>query len=248
MLAKLSEFVVENMPQRTLRMTLLVLSMVSILMLAGAFYLGEQAAYSGMRLDPERYHAMQEELPALREQLAQLQGENQAQQTRAGVDKAALELLRKDLAAQEEQIASLEEGLRFYRSLMAPGEIAQGLSLRPLELVATAEEGTYAFRIVAQQEARKHNLLRGELTAELHGVEAGEEVVYPLAALSEDIEGERIVLRFRYFQSIEGTLRLPAGFEPQGLWVTASAREPSKMDVEERFPWRLKERFSNVGG
>ena len=247
MFRQILELILDYIPLRSLRMAVLVCGLVALLMLAGAFYLGERAAYSGMRLDPDLYRAMQKEIPRLRARLETLQVDAEVQRTRASVDQSALEMVRKDMAAQEEQIASLEEGLRFYRSLMAPGEIAQGLSLRPLELVSTDEAGRIAFRIVAQQEARKHDLLGGDLTAEVLGTKDGAEISYPLSELSEDIEKDPIALRFRYFQSIDGTLVLPDGFEPRWVHVLATARSPHKAQVEERFPWRVRARFTSVG-
>ncbi len=247
MLTRISELVVEEYTQRRLRMLLLVSGLVAMLLLAGAFYLGEKAAYSGMGIDPGQYHFLQEEVPRLQARIASLESELAVQRTRAAVDASALEMVRKDLAVQREEIASLEEGMRFYRSLMTPGEIAQGLSLRPLELVTLEGERQFAFRIVAQQESRKHSQLEGKLKVEIFGVEAGADTSYPLSALSGDVEGESIELRFRYFQSIEGVLTLPQGFEPVGVSVEATASQPRKMEARDRFAWEPKDRFVSVG-
>jgi hypothetical protein len=163
------------------------------------------------------------------------------------VDRRSLELVRKDIAAQKEQIAALEEGLRFYRSLMAPGEIAQGLSLREIEIIARAEPRRYAFRVVAQQEALNHQLLKGELRAEIYGTGREGKVTYSLADLSDDLDGESVPLRFRYFQAVEGEISLPDDFQPDGISVFASSRTPRKAEVTESYPWLVKERFTHVG-
>ena len=220
--------------------------LLAVVLLAG-FYLGQRAAYSGMGLDPQIYRAMQQDLVESEAVMAQLRAELDVQQARHEMDQQALELVRREIAAQKEQIAAQEEGLRFYKSLMAPGEIAQGLSLRPPELVALEEPGQFAFRIVAQQEARKHSLLKGDLSAVLNGELADQEVSYSLAALSDDLEPGKVPLRFRYFQSIEGELRLPEGFEPRSVDLVATATAPRKMEVREQFPWQLQEKFTHVG-
>lgn len=227
------------------RLGLAVLVVVALLLVA--FYLGERAAYSGMGLSPELYRAMKTELPRLQEELVAVETELEVQRTRNQVSEQALEMVRREIAEQKEQISSLEEGLQFYRSLMAPGEIAQGLSVRPLELVATEQAGQFAFRIVAQQEALKHSQLKGQLSAEVVGVLGEQQVSYSLADLSDDVDGEAVTLRFRYFQSIEGTLVLPEGFEPRSVSLVATATTPRKMEVREIFPWQVKERFTHVG-
>lgn len=222
------------------------LLLLALVMVAG-FYLGRSAAYSGMGLDVEVYRAMEAEIPPLRAEIARLEGELEVQRTRHEVDQQALEMVRGEIAAQKDQISALEEGLRFYRSLMAPGEIAQGLSLRPVELIALDKPNRFAFRIVAQQEARKHALLKGDLSVDVTGVLEGEQVSYPLADLSQDVDGLDVPLRFRYFQSIEGELELPEGFEPGSVNLVATASSPRKAEVRVQFPWQLQERFTHVG-
>ena len=233
--------------QRRLRLLVLVGALVTVLILSLGFWLGQRAAYSGMGIDPESYRQLQEQLPAVQEEALALTQELEVQRTRHEVDRRALELVRGDIAAQKEEISSLEEGLRFYRSLMAPGEIAHGLSLRAIELVSLSQAGRYAFRIVAQQEARKHDTLRGELYAEVFGKRDGEQVNYPLAELSDDLEGSVVPLRFRYFQAIEGELTLPEGFTPEGVNVVASAKSPRKVEVREQYSWQVQERFTHAG-
>ena len=195
--------------QRRKQLLILVPAVVAALVLGLGFYLGQRAAYNGVGMDPESYRVMQLELSVAREQLQTLEGDLDVQGTRHEVDRRALEMVRRELAGQKERIADLEEELRFYQSLMAPGEIAQGLSLRAIELVARQEPGRYAYRIVVQQEARKHELLKGTLYVEVVGLLGEEQVIYPLSELSADLEEAEVALRFRYFQSIEGELVLP---------------------------------------
>lgn len=229
------------------RLAIFALTLVLGVMLAIGFYLGQLAAYDGMGAEPRSYRAMQEELIAVRSALVAADHERAIQQTRNEVDRQSLELVRKELAGQKEQIAGLEEGLAFYRSLIAPGEIAQGLSLRDIELVAGDGEREFFFRIVVQQEARKHQLLQGEMSIVLAGELGGELVEYPLAELSEDIEAGGLPLRFRYFQSVEGRLTLPEGFSPALVSVVARTTAPRKLEVDKEFPWQLDERFTHVG-
>jgi hypothetical protein len=228
-------------------MVILALALAAALVLSAGFVLGRQAAFSGVGIDPQRYRTQAKTLEDARAEQAELNHQLGVLTARHDVDRAALELVRQELAGQREQIAGLEEGIRFYRSLMAPGEIAQGFSLRKIELVAREEPGRYGFRIVAQQEARKHTPLQGELYAEVSGQQAGEPRSYPLAELSADLESTVLPLRFRYFQSIEGDLLLPEGFEPQAVSVVATLSAPDKAEAREQYPWQVQEKFTHVG-
>lgn len=232
---------------RRKRVFILVITMALALALTAGFYLGEHAAYDGLGAKPKRYRAMQADLVVLRRALAARETELAIQGTRYEVDRQALELVRKDMAAQQEELAALEEGLAFYRSLLTPGEIAPGLSLREIELVAGERPRHFLFRIVVQQEARKRDLLKGELSVTVRGKRAGVAVEYSLAQLSDDVEVGGVSLAFRYFQSVEGDITLPEGFEPQELTVVAKTSGARRLEASQEFPWKLDERFTHVG-
>ncbi|MEM1113410.1 MAG: DUF6776 family protein [Pseudomonadota bacterium] len=232
--------------RRRRRLLVVVFALIGLLLLGAGLYLGQRAAYTGLGIDVDEYRGLKKSLPAAEAEITRLAGELEVSRTRHSVDRDALEMVRREIAEQKEQIAGLEEGLQFYRSLMAPESIAQGLSLRPMELVSQGE-GLYAYRIVAQQEARKHSILRGELYVEIFGRQEGEIVTYPLASLADDLDNNSHKLRFRYFQSIEGELALPPGFEPTAVIVVARSESPSKTEIREEFPWQTNERFTHVG-
>jgi hypothetical protein len=239
--------VVRRYHPRHQQIVVVVATLVAALVLGLGFFLGRAAAFSGVGIDPVQYRRQAAELAETREALVARERELGMLDTRHQVDRAALELVRRELAEQKEQIAGLKEGIRFYRSLMAPGEIAQGFSLRTIELVARDEPHRFGFRIVAQQEARKHTPMLGELYAEVHGQLDGESRSFPLAELSNDLEDTILPLQFRYFQSIEGELVLPAGFEPQHVSVVATISSPRKVEVREQYAWQLQEKFTHVG-
>lgn len=236
-----------NNQQRRIRLLVLALGLLLLLVLGAGFYLGQHAAYSGMGIDPEVYRAMQEELPQARERSRALAAELDVERTRHEVNRGALEILRREMAGQNEHVADLEEALQFYRSLMAPGEINQGLSLRAPELVAREEERRFGFRIVAQQEARKHQLLKGSLAVEVFGLQGRDPVSLPLSQLWDQADAEALALRFRYFQAIEGEITLPEDFVPRGLRIVATATTPRKVEVRADYPWQVQERFTHVG-
>lgn len=233
--------------RRRRRIVLLAALVAALLLLVGIF-LGQRAAYSGMGIEPAHYRQMEVELPQLRAEKDQLEQTLVVQQTRTEVDRNALEMLRSELAGQKEHIADLEEALRFFRGLMAPEQVErQGLGVRPIELLAQEQAGSFAYRLVVQQEARKHQTLTGELAVMVVGTQAGEPVSLPLAELDNSLESNTLALRFRYFQSIEGVMQLPSGFEPERVEVQASSNKPRKQQLRESFDWRLKERFTHVG-
>ncbi len=100
------------------RETRLLLGILTI-----AFFLG--LGYSlGQRGNPSELS--QPAAPDVAEELTALRDNFEAQRVQHQLDIATLEIVRKEIAAQQDQISQLEEGLQFYKSLMAPEEITQG--------------------------------------------------------------------------------------------------------------------------
>ena len=239
----------QNSRGRTL--IVLVGTLTGALGLSGGFYLGQRAAFGVLGAEPLSYDAMQAELVTAQGALRTLNAELDIQRTRHEVDRRALELVRQEMSAQQNQIEGLEEGLGFYRSLITPGEVTRtGLVLREVEVVAAEGGRDFRYQIVVQQEAGKHEMLKGRLSVMVFGLQGGERVEYSLAELGEEgeqSEGDAFQLRFRYFQAVVGEITLPEGFEPLGLTVVASSRTPRKLEVQEEFPWQVQERFTHVG-
>lgn len=233
--------------QQRRRALVLAVTMGSIVLLASGYYLGRRSAYGEMGIDPERYRSMLLDLPGTQLELELVSDELQVQQARNEVDRQALEILRSEIAGEKIRVADLEEMLRFYKGVMDPGDGEQGLSLRAVELVSLGDADRFAYRIVLQQAARKHLLLKGKLIAEVFGVKGGEQLSYPLKELSAGGDSKAFVLSFRYFQSVEGELTLPPGFEPRGISLVATTSSPRKSEVRAEFPWRVQEKFTHVG-
>jgi hypothetical protein len=233
--------------ERRRLIVVIVVTLVLALVLEAGFYLGQHAAYSGMGAKPKNYKAMQAQLVAVQNALKSRDAELAIQRTRHDVDRQALEMVRKEMAGQKEEISGLEEGLAFYRSLISPLEISPGVSLRGLELMAGDQPRQYFYRIVVQQEARTHEQLRGSLSVVIAGERGGRPVEYSLAELSEDFKGGGAVLQFRYFQSVDGQLVLPEGFDPASIRVEARTQKPHEFAIKEEYPWQLEERFTHVG-
>jgi hypothetical protein len=230
-------------PWRLLAVGVLLVSLAG----AAGFRLGQRALPGHLGAEPGEAASLEAELLAAHQEMRSLRGKLDLERTRHEISRRALEMVRSEIASQKEQIADLEEGLSFYKGLMAPGESAAGLSLRAMEIVGREEPGRFAYRILVQQEARKHSLLEGELHVEVFGSLLNQELSYSLAELSDDVDRDAIALRFRYFQAIEGELTLPEGFEPIGIRLVASVSKPQKTEVREQFNWEAQEKFTHVG-
>jgi Family of unknown function (DUF6776) len=223
----------------------------AIILLALVFELGfssgQRSAISDLSEDKESVYFLKSEVTRLEEALQNINGEREVLQTRHEIDRQSQELLRSEIAGHKEEVGEIQEALRFYRSLMSPDDITSGLSLREPELIQGDRPQVFLYRVVAQQEAIRHKLIEGNLVIEVTGTSGDETVTLPLAELDVGYSAEAMKLKFRYFQTFAGEIKLPDGFEPAEIYLLAKASKPKRVDVGQRFPWKLQERMTNVG-
>ncbi len=165
----------------------------------------------------------------------------------AQVDRKASEGVRAEVIDLKTEIAALQEDISFYRSLMAPTGNKRGLSIGSLNVISTGAPRQYEYKLVVQQLATRHTMLNGTLKFNIVGrqtldPEQGEQLVtLPLKDVSDNVSYESIKLRFKYFQTIEGRLRLPDTFEPERIELIAKSTGSEPVVVEKKFGWLVQE-------
>lgn len=208
-----------------------------LLLVAGALLIG---MHLGRRVAEQEIGTEPVEIPgatALEQSLREARAELEMSTTRHEVDRQTLQIVRAELAAQKNEIAALEEDLRFYRGLMAPESTSAVISLVPPEITYGTSPGLYGYRIVVLQRARKHGWATGTIEIGVAGTGSEGPVSYALVDLSETVTDNELELGFRYFQAIEGELTLPEGFQPQAIEIIATLQKPAKQELKERYPW-----------
>lgn len=155
----------------------------------------------------------------------------------ATVDRQASEQLRQEIVALQAEIDGLDADVRYYRRLMAPELDVKGLQIGDVTLELLPGGTRARYRIMAHQISRNHKVLLGSLTAYLVGQVDGKTQRMSLHHLSPSIDSEKILLRFKYFQILEGILNLPEGWEVHQLELEANAKAPEKKTVTKRVDW-----------
>ncbi len=113
-----------------------------------------------------------------------------------------------------------------------------GLSISRLEIDPTGELSRYSYRLVLRQrDADGQTLLTGHVRMELAGRLGGQPASIPLGDLGQGAETRDILLRFRYFQNVEGEFTLPEGFIPEAIKVEAISTAPLAKTVAQEFEW-----------
>jgi hypothetical protein len=226
--------------RRPLLRALLSVAVAAVVVAAVAFgfWLGDgMSELDRSRLDSfvVRHQADEARLAKLNQELADLR-------LARTVDTEAARSLRQTIGDLRGELATLNEELAFYRSLMAPSTIERGLRVAEFQLAQTEQERVFAWQLLLTQVAERRDWLQGRVEVQVRGHRAsplggyGEEVL-PLTELSEP-ETYPLRFRFRYFQDLSGTLTLPEAFVPTHILVAATPAGSSV--VERQFDWSIR--------
>lgn len=198
---------------------------VLILMATGVAY------YLGHRHGNFAYVPMTSSADQLRGRLVELE-------TQLDVEARATAELREQLAESRGSIDELERELSFYREVMAPEEVEDGVVLRAPVLRSGDLPGYWRYQLVAQRGGGGRSVYKGDLQATLRGNLSGVPHSVTFAELDESLLTDTFNLSFRYFQRFEGTLVMPPGFEPSRVVLAAAVSTPENHDVETSYAWQ----------
>lgn len=133
---------------------------------------------------------------------------------------------------QHAKESKLSKELAFYRSIMAPENIADGVSIHGLELSPGLIANKYRLQLILTQLKKRKQSLMGRAELSFIGVLAGEMTTLTLAQLTGD---KHLDFKFRYFQVLDADITLPAGFTlshviakvtvPSSRWTKGSQAE-----------------------
>lgn len=171
-------------------------------------------------------------IDAQRQQIADLRVGGQ-------IDSRATEEVRQSVESLQNQVAELNEEIRFYKGVMLPNVEEKGLRIERLDLRNAGNDKTWRYSLLLTQVVDKHEYVAGGVTINLLGRRGNAEASLPLGEVSEG-DGD-IKFRFRYFQNIDGELTIPDGFEPREVSVVAEAAGRDGQRLEKKFQWQTGE-------
>ena len=165
------------------------------------------------------------------------------------VDRKAGEDILTEIVILTARVAELEQETAFYRGLMRPNADNSGLTIGSLDIVKMKAPRRYEYKLVIQQLAAQHRLLKGYLEFTIIGRKTptvtGETTLVtpaiPLRDVSEEVSVVRMPLRFKYFQRFKGELELPIKFEPERIEIKAVSTGKVSAMVEKKFSWLVQE-------
>lgn len=217
-------------------LALLSVVLVGLVCLVVGYAIGDEQMVSG-RLERQ---ALVDQIASLGDQVSQLEARTIDMQLTADVQRSATDALREELTGSYREISGLKEEVALYKGLMDPKSLSQGLQIAGLELSQLSSEGVYRYELLLTQVALRRSYISGDMRLEVSGRFDSEgadgEAVLSLTELNPAV-AYPVKFKFRYFQDLSGQLRLPDGFQPVRVLVTASQK--GKQPLTATFPWSV---------
>lgn len=223
------------------RWPFLLAGVVAVLITASAYLFFElgryQAGYS--ILDRQRQVDAFERAAADDEaEIEELKRRLAIAETSRDIDRETYARVETSLTELEAKLQAQEEELAFYRGIISPDDGVSGLKIQSLEVESTNSEQRYVIRLVLMQAIVHNRPVRGVVRLSVTGTRDGADMDLPLEELTaDDNEITEIEYGFRYFQGLEQSVELPAGFEPRTVEVEVWPTEPRGDPLTRSFRW-----------
>ena len=150
------------------------------------------------------------------------------------VSRTANRELQETLAERDRELSDLRNDVAFYERLVGGGAQRQGLAVHSLALAA-GKDGSWRYTLTLTQNLKKGTVSKGELTLRVEGTQDGKLSSLAWDELLQSPQAKPQAFSFKYFQQLEGSVMLPAGFTPHRVRVSLRS---DGGQTERVFPWQ----------
>lgn len=177
----------------------------------------------------DKIKSLQNERDELRRQVSMLQQSGQ-------VDQEAMLAIKEQFKQFQDERLKMEEELAFLRGIVSTSSNKIGLRIQNFKLEPGLEHDLFAYKFSVSQVINSGVVAKGSIDLKVEGLLDGSSKTLELEAIStEKLEYHK--MRFRYFQNIEGKLKLPDGFIPATLTIEVKPVNKKLAPVTETFSW-----------
>lgn len=153
------------------------------------------------------------------------------------IDKEAHGIVKAALAKKQKEILVLKEELAFYTSLIEPSKMKSALHVKDLVIEAIDSDAhLYRYKLILTQRHQNNRMATGKVDIRLTGQYKSGKVTYALSDISSKTK-KNIQFKFKYFQSFEGSLRLPSEFQPEFLTILVNPKGKRLKAISKVFQW-----------
>lgn len=212
---------------------------VSVLLLC--FYVGRYLSVYERESAIEEAKSLQKQLDVYQEAYEKANHELVTQAQYAKVDSLSNQQLIETIKRLQKTQSKLRSELTFYRNIMAPELDQKGLTIAEFNVSKSQSNKGLYFKLVLTQSGKQDQFLKGSVKLTINGSNAktGSPVSYHFNDLG-NFDAKHFQFKFRYFQNMEGEIKLPVGFVPKTVSIVAQTKGLKKNQLaKKQVDWEV---------
>lgn len=214
------------------------LAVLGLVGLGVAFEFGQYHAGYNIVSAIQQRGRLEDSIKQLRSTNTALQGRIIALQTIDAGQKQEDQVVSRTIGDLQAQVARQTEELAFYRAVVAEGAPAIGVRVGTVRLAPAKPAGHFLVHVSLVRAGKTDGMTTGNVDLTVDGQDAGGKAATLASQALVDGGGTADVpYNFRYFQDLEQTVSLPAGFRPEHLTVEVSSTRKDVAPLTQTFPW-----------
>jgi hypothetical protein len=153
------------------------------------------------------------------------------------LDREAYAQVERTLGELQAQLSRQGDDLAFYKSIVSPADGIQGLRIQRFDVQPGAEPREFVLRLTLIQAMRHESVAAGLAQVVVHGTQDERPARYTVGELIGQPKAQ-LPFSFRYFQTVEQAVTLPAGFQPFEAEVQVRSGK-LRSPLQQSFPWKV---------
>jgi hypothetical protein len=205
----------------------------------GGYLYGRTEAGFDSQAARERVASLENQVQALETERAELYQRMAALERSSQIDQEAARTVRDEIKTMQDERLEMEEELVFLRGIVSNKKAGKG-SLRVQELKlesANGNEVRYSFTVSHVLENLKQ--ATGNIWITIDGVQDGKAKSLPLKEVTEN-GVESLKMRFKHFQKVDGSVRLPADFIASSITIDIKPDGKELSPFTQTFKWSVE--------
>lgn len=181
--------------------------------------------------------ALTEEIKDLVDRNANLEREISALKLNRQIDLDALRVAQEDHKQLQEANLQLEKDLSALKRLVRKGRGGY-LKIQNFSLNQGESPNSISYNFTITQMIKEFSESAGDVIIKISGIKDDKHVTFKL----DELSGSNPLshkMRFKHFQNVNGSLRLPEGMVPEALEVEIIPSTKSLMPLIEKFNWHI---------
>jgi hypothetical protein len=157
------------------------------------------------------------------------------QQQSEALQSIAYQALQQRLQELEKTQQSLIQENALYKNIMQGNPIKPNIQVNSLKITPLGDANQFQYTLLLTKYTQQQKFTLGQAKLALQGTTEGQSVTTVGPALGLPEIG--LPFKFRYFQILSGTLKLPAQFQPEQIIITLYPNDQKMLQTEVNFPW-----------